>query len=207
MHLRMTPVAKLSQNKNIKELEAKLKKESGALLMDYVWAQYTHVVFECSSPSSCVVHAKPFIGKQSKLEDHWQRDMGWFCYRFHRHCVGLSSEQVSNLDKYICPTCAPDNSKKSNGPLQKTPEAKVNLVLSNLFGIQVSSACYGSCRYCHCRSSQGSQISVFQVCCEGSWLFLLEAWSCEGLRLYGLLETVKLNYVWKLDTLHVLHCW
>ena len=36
MHLRMTPVAKLSQNKNIKELEAKLKKESGALLMDYV---------------------------------------------------------------------------------------------------------------------------------------------------------------------------
>lgn len=53
--------------------------------------------------------------------------MGWFCYRFHRHCVGLSSEQVSNLDKYICPTCAPDNSKKSNGPLQKTPEAKVIL--------------------------------------------------------------------------------
>lgn len=36
MHLRMTPVAKLLQNKHIRELEAKLKKEAGALLMDYV---------------------------------------------------------------------------------------------------------------------------------------------------------------------------
>lgn len=36
MHLRMTLVAKLSQNKDIRELEVKLKNEAGALLMDFV---------------------------------------------------------------------------------------------------------------------------------------------------------------------------
>lgn len=32
MHLRMTLVAKLSQNKDIRELEAKLKKEAGGFI-------------------------------------------------------------------------------------------------------------------------------------------------------------------------------
>jgi hypothetical protein len=56
--------------------------------------------------------------------DHVMLECGSCKDWFHRHCVGLSSEEVSTLDKYMCPTCAPDNSKKSNGPLQKTPDAK-----------------------------------------------------------------------------------
>jgi hypothetical protein len=54
--------------------------------------------------------------------------------RFHRHCVGLSAEQVEHLDRYICPTCAPESVKKSNGTSHRTPDTKVTpCILQTVF--------------------------------------------------------------------------
>lgn len=39
--------------------------------------------------------------------------------------MGLSEEQVKHVDRYICPGCAPETVKKSNGPSHMTPDAKV----------------------------------------------------------------------------------
>jgi hypothetical protein len=47
-----------------------------------------------------------------------------FC-RFHSYCVDLTPEQVTNMDKYMCSGCAPENHKRASAPSHKTPDIKV----------------------------------------------------------------------------------
>lgn len=47
-----------------------------------------------------------------------------FC-RFHSYCVDLTPDQVTNMDKYMCSSCAPENHKRASAPSHKTPDIKV----------------------------------------------------------------------------------
>ncbi|CAK9190588.1 unnamed protein product [Sphagnum troendelagicum] len=46
---------------------------------------------------------------------------------FHSYCVDLTPEQVTNMDKYTCANCAPENHKRASGPSHKTPDMKPEL--------------------------------------------------------------------------------
>jgi hypothetical protein len=39
--------------------------------------------------------------------------------------VDLTPEQVTNMDKYMCSSCAPENHKRASAPSHKTPDIKV----------------------------------------------------------------------------------
>ncbi|CAK9235320.1 hypothetical protein BDL97_08G058400 [Sphagnum fallax] len=43
---------------------------------------------------------------------------------FHSYCVDLTPEQVTNMDKYMCSSCAPENHKRASAPSHKTPDIK-----------------------------------------------------------------------------------
>ncbi len=59
----------------------------------------------------------------------WSNELSEFCWkfcRFHSYCVDLTPEQVTNMDKYTCASCAPENHKRASGPSShKTPDMKV----------------------------------------------------------------------------------
>ncbi len=68
-------------------------------------------------------------GLQDKCwEGIWSDELSEFCWkfcRFHSYCVDLTPEQVTNMDKYTCASCAPENHKRASGPSHKTPDMKV----------------------------------------------------------------------------------
>jgi hypothetical protein len=64
--------------------------------------------------------------------------------------VDLTPEQVTNMDKYMCSSCAPENHKRPSAPSHKTPDIKV-MMCKNFGGIMYTfchfthSMCFDSC--------------------------------------------------------------
>jgi hypothetical protein len=69
---------------------------------------------------------------------------------FHSYCVDLTPEQVTNMDKYMCSSCAPENHKRASAPSHKTPDIKVMMckilvVLCTHSATYTRSMCFDSC--------------------------------------------------------------